>query len=167
MLTGLGDLLRFALENAGRQVVSFKQELDFADRYLKIEKTRFQDRLDVKMNIAPEVLEAEVPNLILQPIVENAIRHGIAPRASSGSIEVEARREGADLAIYVRDDGKGLGKSWDASKCTGVGLRNVRARLEQLYGQDHRFSIEEQAAGGVLVTMKIPFRLDASEHAYG
>lgn len=167
MLTGLSDLLRIALENAGRQVVPFKQELDFADRYLQIEKTRFQDRLDVKMKISPEVQGAEVPNLILQPIVENAIKHGIAPRASSGSIEVEARREGGDLAIYVRDDGKGLGKAWDASKCKGVGIRNVRTRLEQLYGTNHRFSIEDQEGGGVLVTMKIPFRLDASELAYG
>jgi LytS/YehU family sensor histidine kinase len=119
------------------------------------------------MSISPEVLDAEVPNLILQPVVENAIKHGIAPRASSGSIEVEARREGGDLAIYVRDDGKGLGPAWDASKCKGVGLRNVRTRLEQLYGKKHKFSIEEHEAGGVLVTMKVPFRLDASEHAYG
>jgi hypothetical protein len=167
MLTGLSDMLRIALENVGRQVVPFKQELDFADRYLQIEKTRFQDRLSVKMSISPEVLEAEVPNLILQPIVENAIRHGIAPRASSGSIEVEARKEGGDLAIYIRDDGKGLGKAWDASKCKGVGLSNVCARLEQLYGKKHRFSIEDQDGGGVLVTMKVPFRLDASEHAHG
>lgn len=167
MLTGLSDLLRLALENVGRPIVPLKQELDFVDRYLEIEKTRFRDRLAVQMNIEPAVLQAAVPNLILQPLVENAIRHGIAPRAAPGRIEIDARTKDGELHIQIRDDGKGLGSSWDAEACKGMGLRNVRTRLEQLYGPEHRFSIEERAEGGALVSLKLPFRTDAPEPAYG
>jgi signal transduction histidine kinase len=167
MLSGLSDLLRLALENVGKQLVPLKQELDFVDRYLEIEKTRFQDRLAVQMNIEPEVLHAAVPNLILQPLVENAIRHGIAPRASAGHISIDARQVDGTLVIKVKDDGKGLGQGWDPAACTGVGLRNVRSRIEQLYGGEHCFSIEENAEGGVLVTIQIPYRADALEPIYG
>ena len=167
MLTGLSDLLRLALENVGRQVVSLKQELDFLDRYLQIEKTRFQDRLTVRVDIVPEVLDAEIPNLILQPLVENAIRHGIAPRASAGRVEISARRQESNLVVEVRDDGKGLAAGWDARGCTGMGLRNARARLEQLYPRNHEFAVEPHPEGGVLVTLAVPFRLARGETADG
>jgi LytS/YehU family sensor histidine kinase len=98
MLAGLSDLLRLALENVGAQEVSLQRELEFLERYLEIEKIRFADRLQVKMHIAPETLEARVPNLILQPLVENAIRHGIAPRSASGLIEICAERYDEDCA---------------------------------------------------------------------
>jgi hypothetical protein len=167
MLAGLGDLLRLALENVGMQVVPLKQELDFLERYLAIEKTRFQDRLTVRLDIAPEVLDAEIPNLILQPIVENAIRHGIAPRASGGRVEIGARREGGTLVVEVRDDGRGLREGWDAGPAAGMGLRNVRARLEQLYPGQARLSVEPHPEGGVLVTIVIPFHLGHGERADG
>jgi len=160
MLSGVGDLLRHALEHTGRQLIPLKQELDFLRRYLEIEQIRFCDRLDVRMDIAPEVLCAEVPNLLLQPLVENAIRHGIAPRAAAGRIEVSARRVGDALAIEVRDDGVGLPPDFDAAACAGVGLRNVQARMAQLYPGAHRFAVQAAPAGGVIVRLEIPNTLE-------
>ncbi|WP_437961569.1 histidine kinase [Sorangium sp. So ce119] len=165
MITGLSELLRMALESAGKQIVPLKQELDFLDRYLEIEKTRFQDRLTVRTDVAAEALDAEIPNLILQPIVENAIRHGIAPRASSGSVTIAARREEDLLVVEVTDDGKGLSESWAGEASEGTGLGNVRARLRQLYPGDHRLSIARRPEGGVLVTVAVPFR-PAHAHAH-
>lgn len=158
MITGLSELLRMALESAGKQIVPLKQELDFLDRYLEIEKTRFQDRLTVRTDVAPEALDAEIPNLILQPIVENAIRHGIAPRASSGSVTIAARREDHRLVVEVTDDGKGLSEGWAGEASEGTGLGNVRARLRQLYPGDHRLTIARRPEGGVLATVALPFR---------
>jgi signal transduction histidine kinase len=165
MLSGLSDLLRMALENVGRQVVSLKQELDFLERYLAIERTRFQDRLSVRMSIEPETLDAQIPNLILQPIVENAIRHGIAPRAAAGRVEITASARGDKLSVTVRDDGVGIGKKGDARRGQGVGLANVRARLAQLYPKAHTFSIEDHPEGGALVTIEVPLRRAPEEQA--
>jgi hypothetical protein len=167
MLSGLSDLLRLALDSAGRPIVPLKQELDFVDRYLDIEKTRFRDRLTVHTDVAPEALDAEIPNLILQPVVENAIRHGIAPRAAPGRVEIDARRRGSALVVEVRDDGRGLDQGWDAEGREGMGLGNVRARLSQLYPGAHRLSVEARPAGGVLVTIEVPFRLALAEVAHG
>ncbi|WP_437963168.1 histidine kinase [Sorangium sp. So ce260] len=158
MITGLSELLRMALESAGKQIVPLKQELDFLDRYLDIEKTRFRDRLTVRKEVASEALDAEIPNLILQPIVENAIRHGIAPRASSGSVTIAARREDHRLVVEVTDDGRGLKEGWAGEASEGTGLGNVRARLRQLYPGDHRLAIARRPEGGVLVTVAVPFR---------
>lgn len=160
MLSGVGDLLRHALAHTGRQLVPLKQELDFLRRYLEIEQIRFCDRLDVRMNIAPEVLAAQVPNLMLQPLVENAIRHGIAPRAAAGRIEVEARQLAGALTIEVRDDGVGLPPGFDAGACAGVGLRNVQARLRQLYPGAHDFAVRAAPTGGVVVRLQIPRTLE-------
>ncbi|MGK3962284.1 sensor histidine kinase [Sorangium sp. So ce118] len=165
MITGLSELLRMALESAGKQIVPLKQELDFLDRYLEIEKTRFQDRLTVRTDVASEALDAEIPNLILQPIVENAIRHGIAPRASSGSVAIAARREDRRLVVEVTDDGRGLEEGWAGEASEGTGLGNVRARLRQLYPGDHRLTIARRPEGGVLVTVAVPFR-PAHAHAH-
>ncbi len=158
MLTGVSDLLRLALENVGRQLVPLKQELDFVDRYLEIERTRFQDRLVVERQISPDTLNAEVPNLILQPLVENAIKHGIAPRAASGRIELRAERVGDTLRLTVLDDGGGLPPGWALSQAKGVGTSNVSARLRQLYGDRQRFTLENNPGGGVCATVEIPFR---------
>ena len=164
MLSGVGELLRLALAGTGKQLVSLKQELDFLGRYLAIEQIRFRDRLDVRMDIAPELLAAQVPNLLLQPIVENAIRHGIAPRAAAGRIELQARRVGAALRVEVRDDGVGLPPGFDACACAGVGLRNVLARMRQLYPGAHRLAVEGAAAGGVTVTIELPLTLEEPSH---
>lgn len=153
MITGLSELLRLALDGSARQEVPLRQELDFVTRYLDIERTRFQDRLRVVTEVAPDTLEAAVPNLILQPIVENAIRHGIAPRASEGTLTIRARRVDDRLAITVRDDGAGLRAGWQP----GVGLSNVRARLAHQHPGRHRFVVEAHPDGGTLVTLEVPF----------
>ena len=131
MITGLGELLRLALATAGEQEVPLRQELDFLERYLCLQQLRFPDRLRIEMRIAPETLEARVPSLVLQPLAENAVRHGIAPSIAGGSVEVAAVREGGQLVVRVRDTGVGLTPGSESPG--GVGLRNVRARLQHLY----------------------------------
>ncbi len=157
MIAGLSDLLRLALENVGTQEVSLQRELEFLERYLEIERIRFADRLHVRMRIAPETLAAAVPNLILQPLVENAIQHGIAPRATTGLIEISAAREGERLRLQVKDNGPGLpaGKSFS----NGVGLSNTMARLQQLYGAEQTLVFDSAPEGGAVVTLEIPFEL--------
>ncbi|MBL8167109.1 MAG: sensor histidine kinase [Acidobacteria bacterium] len=161
MLVGLGDLLRHALQQADKQEVPLKQELEFIEQYLEIEQARFRDRLMVRMQIAPETLSASVPNLILQPLVENAVRHGISQRVTAGLIEITARRVGHELHLQVRDDGPGLAAADSANEGQGVGLANTRARLERLYGEQHRFAL--QNGQGVTATVVIPFHGSQTE----
>jgi two-component system LytT family sensor kinase len=160
MLTRLSDLLRASLENVGTQEVSLREELEFLKNYLEIEQTRFQDRLSVKMEIEPGVLNARVPNLILQPIVENAIRHGIAPRAQPGIVEIRAVRLNGMIELQVRDNGPGLNSSSPQTLMKGIGLTNTEERLKQLYGSNHRFEISEVSGSGFQVAIAIPFRDD-------
>lgn len=165
MLVRLSDLLRMTLDNAGTHEVSLKQELEFLQGYLEIEQTRFHDRLKVRMEVEPGTLDARVPYLVLQPLVENAIRHGIARRTAAGTIEIRARRQNGMIELQVRDDGPGLDNQ--ESVMSGVGLSNTRARHEQLYGAEHRFEISNAAGGGVLVIVVIPFRLQTDLAASG
>lgn len=161
VLAGISDLLRMALESGGRQLVPLQKELEFLERYLDVERTRFRDRLAVRLEVEAAMRDAQVPNLILQPVVENAIRHGIEPRAEPGHVEIVARREGDTLCVTVRDDGPGLGKTERPAKPgSGIGLSNVRARLEQLYPGAHRFTVENAEGGGALVTLVIPLRTE-------
>ena len=162
MIARLSDLLRLSLDNSGAQEVTLKQELDFLDRYLEIEKTRFQDRLTVQLNVNPETLDAQVPNLILQPLVENAIRHGIEPHARPGRIELRANRQADVLTLDVCDNGAGL-RNHDPSR-EGVGLSNTRARLQELYGKAHHFELGNAPGGGLLVQLTIPFRSKNNHH---
>jgi sensor histidine kinase YesM len=163
MIVGLSDLLRHALENSGKHEVSLREELDFLELYLDIQQMRFSDRLKVRMEIAPETLEARVPNLILQPLVENAIRHGVAQRVSAGLVAVSARRENGLLQLKVYDDGPGLLEGWRMEDSDGIGLANTRERLEQLYGTEQRFDIRNREEGGVEATVVIPMRLEGEE----
>jgi two-component system LytT family sensor kinase len=156
MITRLSDLLRAALAGADTQEVTLRQELNLLQLYLSIEQIRFGSRLSVKMEIAPDTLEAQVPNLILQPLVENAIRHGIEPRARPGCIELRSQRQDSRLALVVSDDGAGI--SGNGAVKEGVGLSNTRARLRELYGETHRFELVGGPAGGVRVEVSIPFR---------
>ncbi len=156
MLAQLGDFLRLALENKGVQEIPLKQELDFLERYLDIEKIRFQERLTIHVAAEPQALAAYVPNMILQPLVENAIHHGIAPHAEAGRIEILARRDDGKLLMQVRDDGPGLDPN-KKSRRQGVGLANIRERLENLYGADHDFSLRNADEGGLLASITIPF----------
>jgi len=129
--------------------------------YLAIEQIRFGNRLTVKMNIAPETLDAQVPSLILQPLVENAIRHGIEPRARPGCIELRAHRQDGTLALAVSDDGAGLANREQIKE--GIGLSNTRARLRELYGAAHQFELIRGTNGGVCVELSIPFREELSK----
>jgi len=158
MLTDLSDLLRMSFESLEVQEVALKQELEFLNKYIEIEQMRFHDRLKVEMNIAPETLDACVPNMILQPLVENAIKHGISPRATGGRIDIAAARNNGHLEITVADNGLGLPFGDTGAVSEGVGLSNTRRRLKHLYGNGHKFEIAAANDGGVRVDLEIPFK---------
>ncbi|MFY9554160.1 MAG: histidine kinase [Blastocatellia bacterium] len=160
MIARLGDFLRLTLENSGAHEVSLQQELEFLKCYLEIERIRFEDRLTVQMDIEPQTLDARLPNLILQPIVENAIRHGISPRTAAGRIEIETRRLNGTLQVQVTDNGPGISSNSNSGSIVkeGVGLANTQARLRQLYGDQHRLDLSNAATGGLTVILEIPFR---------
>nr|WP_255203603.1 histidine kinase [Myxococcus sp. AM011] len=162
MLTGVSELLRMALNSTGRQLVPFHEDLDFLERYLDIEQTRFRDRLQVARDIDSAALGALVPSLILQPLVENAIKHGLATRSGAGRVELRASREGARLVLEVLDDGPGLVPGWDRHDGC-IGVANVRARLNQLYGAGHVFTLENRAGGGVRARLELPFQAASAE----
>jgi hypothetical protein len=155
VIAKLSDLLRYTLESTGDQEVSLHQELDFLDRYLEIQQTRFAGRLVVQRTINPAVLHGSVPNLVLQPLVENAIEHGIAPHAKVGQIRLRADRRGDCLELEVEDSGRGLPKNGELRD--GVGLANTRARLQQLYGTAQSLELSNAAEGGMLVRITIPW----------
>jgi two-component system, LytTR family, sensor kinase len=155
MITRLGRLLRLSLDHAGYQVVPLRQEADFLRVYIEIEQVRFQDRLQIVWDLASETLEAAVPTLLWQPVLENAIRHGVTPLAGRGRIVIASRREGDDLVLEIRDNGRGL-PAEDAFR-EGVGLRNIRERVEQLYGSRARFNLVPALGGGTLATLRFPF----------
>jgi LytS/YehU family sensor histidine kinase len=165
MIARLSDLLRHTLESSDTQEVPLREELDFLQRYLEIEQTRFGDRLAVRLDIAPDTLDAQVPNLVLQPLVENAIRHGIEPHAKPGQIRLQARRESGMLHLHVSDNGSGLPRSETPRE--GVGLSNTRKRLEQLYGDGFKFEFNNADSGGLVVSVAIPFRVASNGAAAG
>jgi len=156
MIARLSDLLRMSLQRVGVQEVPLKEELDFLSKYLEIEQTRFRDRLTVVFDVQAETLHALVPNLLLQPLVENAIKHGIGPRPTPGQIAVRARINGALLELDVQDNGVGLSAARLTDFNRGVGLSNTRSRLDHLYGSLHRFEFRQPAEGGLLVCIAIP-----------
>ncbi|MBV9927223.1 MAG: histidine kinase [Acidobacteria bacterium] len=162
MIARLGDFLRLTLENSGTQEVTLRREMEFLNCYLEIERIRFQDRLTTRVDVQREALDVLVPNLILQPIVENAIRHGIAPRSGPGQIEIRAALKGETLFIRVRDNGPGLPPNRNPQGLlrNGVGLSNTRTRLEHLYGARQRFEIANDPDGGSAVTLEIPLATD-------
>jgi two-component system LytT family sensor kinase len=160
MIDRLSDLLRMSLRSSAQEV-SVKQELDILQSYLAIEETRFRDRLSVRIDIDPDVMDARVPHLLLQPLVENAVRHGIAPRARPGRIDLRVCRSGGHLQLEVQDSGDGLAPDKLLALNDGVGLGNTRARLGHLYGLDYRFFFENLPGGGFKVSVAIPFRAGA------
>jgi two-component sensor histidine kinase len=164
MIEHLGDLLRMSLESKDRQEVPLAEELAFLDHYLAIQKIRFGRRLKVEMDIAPEVRYAQVPSLFLQPLVENAIRHGISPRASGGSVAVTAEPVNGKLAIRVSDDGAGLPAGWSLERSTGLGLSVTRERIAGLYPDgEGSFAIRGREEGGTLVEIVLPLRVMGEE----
>jgi two-component sensor histidine kinase len=160
VISGLSELLRMSLSSASEQEVTLAKELELLAHYIEIQQIRFQDRLTVSFRIDPEARYALVPNLMLQPLVENAIRHGIAPRAAPGHVVVTATRRDERLELSVVDDG--VGEKPRGEHRDGVGLGNTRARLLSLYGSDHRFEAGGVASGGFSVRVEIPYRTDAA-----
>jgi len=160
MLVGLSDLLRHALEHSDRQEVELNEEINFIKLYLSIQQMRFSDRLQVDFDIDPATSKALVPNLLLQPLLENALRHGIGRSADAGAIRVSSKRENGSLLITVSDNGAGLRHDWQLKTGSGIGLANTAARLQQLYGENHRFDIHNRDGGGVEVEIVMPMRKD-------
>jgi signal transduction histidine kinase len=156
MLARLGELLRLTLENANAQEVPLRRELEMINPYLEIQQSRLGSRLAVRMDIDPEAMDACVPNLVLQPLVENAIQRGIAPRPGGGRLELSARRIGDKLQLLVRDEGPPYpnGHSGDPE---AVELSTTRSRLQQLYGAGCRVTLEDGPPGSHLLTLEIPF----------
>lgn len=152
----LSELLRFSLASEKTHEVPLKEEIDFLEKYVEIHKTLMRDRLHVRVNVDPETLDAAVPNMILQPLVENAIRHGISPRAEGGNIEIHARRVDDKLYIEITDDGLGLPEYEDMQG--GVGLINTRERLKHLYNAAHTFNLSSFPGRGVTIRISVPFR---------
>ena len=158
-ISRLAELLRATLEVNGAQEVTLRQELDLLRQYVEFEKLRFGERLVVAMDVSGEALEAMVPNLVLQPIVENSIRYGVATRSTTGTVTVAARCNGTTLEIRVSDDGPGL----PAGFVEGIGIGNTKARLRQLYGTNQSFLMSTGAPGGLRVTLQIPLRTESYE----
>ena len=158
MIARLGDFLRLTLDHSDQQLVTLKEETEFVRCYLEIEQVRFGDRLVVEFKIEPSVLSAEVPHLILQPVVENAVQHAIAPHAKPGRIEIAVNRWVDSLRLEVKDTGPGIRTTSNSIQGHGVGLSNVRARLERLYGKNFALDMTNGTSEGLTVTITIPFR---------
>src|SRR6266567_7122265 len=157
MIARLGDFLRLTLDHADHELVTLKEETEFLRAYLDIEQVRFGNRLKVAFEMEPMTLSAQVPHLILQPVVENAIQHAVAPRTAQSQIDIKAQRLDGLLRLEVKDNGPGIVSKSDLLELRGVGLNNVRARLNQVYGSDFRFELTNGAEGGLTVTMEFPF----------
>lgn len=162
MIARLSDFLRLTLQNSAAPTVTLEQELMFVKTYLEIEKIRFRERLFVEMKIMPDALAAQVPNLILQPLVENAVRHGVSRQTAAGYLLIEAKCDGERLSIKIEDNGPGLNGNDKPSKRTakagGLGLTNTRARLEKFYNDDFFFEVaDKKDRNGVIVSLIVPY----------
>ena len=157
MISGLSDMLRATLDSTEAQEVTLRQELDIVKRYLDIQQVRFSDCLHAEINVDPNTLDALVPNLVLQPLVENAIVHGINPVTPSDGciITISSFRQNGTLQLEVRDNGPGVQVQSD--RPDGIGLSNTRARLQQLYGEKHSFELRNIEGGGVKATIILPW----------
>lgn len=163
MTLQLADLLRMSLDGVGVHEVPLHQELMFLQKYVDIQLTRFPDRLSVETEIDPRTLDTLVPNLILQPLVENAIRHGISPRRAPGLVRISTWRDRDDVWMEIRDNGVGFTRGRGVAPSEGVGLRNTRSRLRQLYNEDHAMVLEDTPGGGCTVKIRVPYRISSEE----
>jgi two-component system, LytTR family, sensor kinase len=156
LTAALSDLLRHVLD-AGDRHASLAEELQIVERYLEIQRTRFADRLEVTVDLAPDVANARVPLLIVQPLVENAVRHGLAPRVREGSLMVRAVRDNGVIRIDVEDTGVGLPPGWRLHEATGTGLRNLSSRLAAEFGDAAALAVVPRDGGGVRATVTLPY----------
>lgn len=154
MLVRLSELLRLTMSQSGQSTTSLRTEIEFLQSYLEIERIRFRDRLTVMFDIQPESMDAAIPNLILQPLVENAIRHGIEPHPGPGKIAVHAITRDQRLIVTITDTGRGIPAAGLSRQ--GIGLSNTRERLRELYGSDHQFDLSNRPEGGLQVKLEIP-----------
>jgi two-component system, LytTR family, sensor kinase len=161
MISRLSDLLRITFDRSGAARIPLKEEVEFLQKYLEIEQIRFQDRLSVSYDIEPDTLDAEVPRLILQPLAENAIKHGVSPRSGAGTVRVSSRRVGDALWLEVRDNGVGLSTGARARLGNGVGLSNTRERLACLYGDAQAIEFSD-GTDGLAVRLRLPFQTAAA-----
>jgi LytS/YehU family sensor histidine kinase len=157
MIVGLSEFLRRSSEDSHRAQVALQEEVEYLQRYLDIQKVRFGERLRVSVDIPAELMGAQVPNLLLQPLVENAIKHDISKRVAGGKIKVAGSRRGGDLCLSVYNDGSSVPADWESTQ-TGVGLRNLRTRLQILHGKESGLQMRQAEAGGVEVVVTLPFR---------
>jgi len=162
VVTRLGDLLRLTLSRATTTQVSFRRELEILTLYLEIERMRFHDRLEIEYDVQPSTLGALVPDLILQPLVENAIRHGVSPNAGTGHIQVCSRRDGDWLVLEIRDNGMGLPQG--GTLRDGIGLTTTKARLERLYGTRQELTLTNLPQRGCVARIRIPFQPASDDH---
>jgi two-component sensor histidine kinase len=162
MVGSLGQMLRLSLDSGSQAEVPLEQELKFLDSYLEIAQIRFGNRLKVNQHINPKTLKALVPTFILQPLVENAIQHGIEPDSAQGTVEICAEQTADQLTLSVSDTGIGLTETFDEAAIKGIGLANTRARLQSLYPGQYNFTIRNRAKGGCLAELKIPLHTTPS-----
>jgi two-component sensor histidine kinase len=164
MIEHLGDLLRLSLESKDKQEVPLAEEMEFLEHYVAIQKIRFGEHLKIEVAVTPEARTASVPSLFLQPLVENAIRHGVSMRSSGGTVEISAVRVDGRVKIRVADDGVGLPAAWDLQESAGLGLTATRERIAGLYpNASSRFSIRNRDGGGTEVEVELPFRVAGGE----
>src|SRR6266699_542151 len=156
MIAGLSDFLRRVVEDSNRQEVPLGEEMEFLQKYLDIQKVRFAERLELNLDIPKELFDAQVPSLILQPMVENAVKHGIAKRVHGGAIRISAFRSNGRLTLSVYNDGPKLSADWDKAG-SGIGISNVRTRLQGLYGDGFDINMRNQGPDGVQVSFSVPF----------
>src|ERR1700728_1040318 len=161
MIAELSDFLRRVLQDSDRQQVPLAEELEFTQKYLDIQKARFADRLQFSVDIPTELLSAQVPSLILQPMVENAVKHGIAQRVDGGAIRIAASRLNGTLTLRVYNDGPSLPTGWETSR-SGIGISNARTRLRSLYGEAFELSLRNQRPSGVEASVSVPFRVSSA-----
>ena len=155
MIAGLSDFLRRVVNDSDRQRVPLAEELEFTQKYLDIQQARFAERLKFSVDVPAELLPAQVPSLILQPLVENAVKHGIAQRLQGGAIHIAAARSNGTLTLRVFNDGPGLASGWERN-ANGIGISNVRTRLESLYGSAFELGLRN-LHGGVEASVSIPY----------
>jgi len=157
MIVGLSEFLRRASQNSLRSQVTLAEEVEYLERYLEIQKVRFGDRLQIIMNIPADLLNAQVPNLLLQPLAENAIKHGIAQRSAGGTVHIAGARRDGSLRLSIRNEGPELPADWEATPA-GVGMGNLRTRLQILYGKESDLRLGRIDPDGVEVAVTLPFR---------